>query len=172
VIVTLRPLGERDIAAVQEVLASDPGYTERVFGRSPADGDAQALMTECPPGLPADRKVVLGVCDGTGFLVGVADLLRGYPEVATAYVGLLQIRADRQRQGLGRAAHAAVAKYCWGWPEISTLQLSLVATNRAAADPFWRSLGYRPTGELFPFHGGPEASTAQRYELRLPRTAL
>jgi GNAT superfamily N-acetyltransferase len=120
-----------------------------------------------PPDLPEDHKVVYGVRDGADALVGLVDVLRGHPDPETAYVGLLQVRGDRQGEGLGRAAHAALLDVLRDWPEIRTIRLAVVATNREVADPFWRSLGYQPVGDPVPYRYADLETTAQRYERAL-----
>lgn len=163
--VTLRPIGPDEVDAVQAVIESDPAYVERVTGLPPGPADAQSLLLMRPPDLPEDRKTVYGVRDGDGALVGLIDVLRGYPDEATAFVGLLQVRRDRQRRGLGRQAHAALLDVVAGWPEVTTLRLAIVATNREVAEPFWLSLGYRPVGAPVPYRYANLETTAQRYEL-------
>ncbi|MCL2543448.1 MAG: GNAT family N-acetyltransferase [Nocardioidaceae bacterium] len=163
---TLRPIEADEVDEVDEVQAlieADPGYVERITGLPPGPADAQSLLMVVPPDLPPDRKTVYGVRDGSGPLVGLVDVLRGYPDEATAYLGLLQVHADHQRRGLGTRAHAALLEVVRGWPEITSLMLSIVATNRVVAEPFWVGLGYRPVGEPMPYAYANLASTVQRY---------
>jgi hypothetical protein len=56
---TLRPLDHDDSAAVQQVSAlieADPGYVERLNGRTPRPGDAEALLRDAPRDLPPDAR--------------------------------------------------------------------------------------------------------------------
>ncbi|GAA4735382.1 hypothetical protein GCM10023216_30360 [Isoptericola chiayiensis] len=66
------------------------------------------------------------------------------------------------RRVLGRAPrrHDAVERVA-RWPEISRLRLAVVDTNRDVAAPFWRALGYEPTGDVTPFESGSVRSTAR-----------
>jgi hypothetical protein len=75
----------------------DHGSAERVTGLPPGPTDAQSLLLMRPPDLPEG------------------------PDRATALLGLLQVRGDRQGEGLGRAAHAALLDAVAGWPEIRTI---------------------------------------------------
>lgn len=163
-IVTLSPVTPDEVDAVQAVIESDPAYVERVTGLPPGPADAESLLMMRPPDLPEESKVVLTVRHGAD-IVGIVDVLRGYPEADTAYIGLLEIRGDLQRRGLGRAAHDALRELVQGWPEIRRLRLAVVATNDAAAGPFWRALGYRPVGDPAPYRYDKLETTAQRYEL-------
>ena len=89
-----------DVDAVQELIESDPGYTERITGYPPGAADAQSLLMMRPEGLAEEAKVVLGVWDGEQ-LVAVVDLLRGYPNAHTGFIGLLEVHGGHQGKGSG-----------------------------------------------------------------------
>lgn len=142
-----------------------------------------------PPGVAAEAKVVLGVFEGDGStaslgeggaaaggdgvavdggeLVAVVDLLRGYPDAAVAFVGLLQVRGGWQGRGIGRAAYRLVERYVTGsWPEVRRLRLAVVDTNAELAAPFWGRLGFEATGEAKAYENGVVRS-ARIYEKAL-----
>lgn len=154
----LRPIEPEDVDSVQAVIESDAGYVERVTGLPPGPADAQSLLLMRPPDLAEDRKVVYGAW-AAGELVGLLDVLRGWPAPDVAHIGLLQVRGDRQGEGVGRRAHALLLSRLW--PEITTLRIAIVATNAAVAEPFWRSLGYVPSGPPQPYRYNNLASTTQ-----------
>ncbi|NNU28806.1 GNAT family N-acetyltransferase [Isoptericola sediminis] len=162
-------LSAADVDAVQRLLADDGGYARRVSGRPPSRQDAVDALTSHPPGTTPDAKHVLGILDDAGVLVGLADVIRGWPTADQAHLGLLAIAASRHRQGLGRALHAAVEERAETWPEIVRLRLGVVDTNRAAAEPFWRALGYAPTGESAPFVSGSVRTRARIWVRPVPR---
>lgn len=145
-----RPLGLTDRPALVQLLADDAGYSDRVHNRPATPADAEDVLTARPPTLADDRKHVLGLFDG-GRLVGVADVLRGYPAAEYAYIGLLQVAARRHGEGLGRVLHTHVLEMVQDWPEVLTVRLAVAEPNAAQADPFWRRLGYEPTGEVRPW---------------------
>ncbi|WP_407317148.1 GNAT family N-acetyltransferase [Isoptericola halotolerans] len=149
-----------DADIVQRLFADDGGYCRRVAGRQPEASDALVVLTERPPGVPATAKHVLGLSDGAD-LVALADVIRGWPTVEHAHVGLLQTAATRHRRGVGRALHRAVEERVATWPEVTTLRLAVVDRNREVAEPFWRAMGYGPTGETRPFASGTVRSVAR-----------
>lgn len=146
---TVRHLGVADRAAVAELFAATPDYAARLSGRGPTEADVRELFESRPPGVDADAKVVLGWFEG-GELVGVADLVRGFPRTGVAYVGLLLVRGDRQGRGTGRALHEDLVRLARRWGA-TTMRLGVVAANAAGAEPFWHACGYRPTGEVRPY---------------------
>jgi GNAT superfamily N-acetyltransferase len=154
----LRRLTTGDLAELQALLEADPDYVRRVTGADPGPGEAADLLTGRPPGLPAERKVLLGAYDDHG-LAAIVDVLRGWPDAATAPIGLLQVYADRKRQGVGRRTHDLLLELVEGWPEITVLRAAIVAINAAGAAPFWADLGYRPAEPPKPYQAGPVATT-------------
>jgi RimJ/RimL family protein N-acetyltransferase len=160
--VSLSPVLPSDVADVQAVIESDPAYAERVTGLPPGPADAQSLLMMRPPDVPEEHKVVLGIRRETE-LVGLVDLVRGYPEAEVAYVGLLLVRGDLQGQGIGRSAHEALLAWVRDWPEVRRVRLAVVATNRAV-EAWWESLGYRPVGPPVPYSYNTLVTTARRFE--------
>lgn len=49
-------------------------------------------------------------------------------------------------------------------PGVGRLRLGIVATNAAVAEPFWRALGYTPTGETKPYRYDHLESTVALWE--------
>lgn len=135
---------------------------ERITGLPPGPADAQSLLMMRPPDLPEQHKTVFGIRRDHE-LVGLLDVLRGYPDPDVVYIGLLQIRRDLQRQGLTRDAHQALLTLIHEWPEVRRLRLAIVATN-SQVEPFWRGLGYAPVGLPVPYTYNHLVTTAQRFE--------
>ncbi|MEV6287130.1 GNAT family N-acetyltransferase [Kribbella sp. NPDC051770] len=163
----IRALGAADVDALQALIESDAGYTERITGYPPGAADAQSLLMMRPEGLAEDAKVVLGAFDGDE-LVAVVDLLRGYPEPSYAFIGLLEVRGDRQGRGVGGATYGLGEQYvAEEWPEVRRLRLAVVDTNAEVAAPFWISQGFESTGEVRPYRYDKLTSSARLYEKAL-----
>jgi ribosomal protein S18 acetylase RimI-like enzyme len=164
----LRPVERGDVDALQELIESDPAYTERITGYPPGSSDAQSLMLMRPEDLPEESKVVLGAF-AADRLVAVVDLLRGFPNDHTAFIGLLEVHAKHQGLGYGKTTYNLVERYVGTtWPEIGTLRLAVVDTNAQVATGFWQRLGFEPTGEVRPYRYDKLESTARLYEKPLP----
>jgi ribosomal protein S18 acetylase RimI-like enzyme len=165
--VELRAIQPDDVDAVQELIESDPGYTERITGYPPGSSDAQSLLMMRPGSIPEDAKVVLGAWEDDE-LVAVVDLLRGYPNESTAFIGLLEVHGKHQRCGRGAAAYGLVEQYVAGtWPEVEKLRLAVVDTNADTAVKFWVAMGFRQTGEAKPYRYDKLESVARLYEKQL-----
>lgn len=159
----LRPIEADQVESLQELIESDPGYTERITGYPPGPADAQSLLTMCPPDLAETAKLVLGAWQGDE-LVAVVDLLRGYPEDGTAFIGLLEVHGKHQCRGLGATTYGLVEQLVAShWPEIHKFRLAVVDTNADAAK-FCITMGFEPTGEAKPYRYDKLESTARLYE--------
>ena len=91
--------GPEEMAALQQVLEGAPTYAERVTGHPPGPADAQSLMTILPPDIDYADKFVWGVMlDGE--MVGCADVIRGWPSVDTAHIGLLVLERRTSAEDL------------------------------------------------------------------------
>ena len=146
----VRALAPDDVDALQDLLESVPSYAERITGYPPGASDGLSALITVPEGFDPSCKHGLGLWDDDR-LLAFADVLVGYPDPAAAFVGLLVVRGGEHRRGLGRRMHDAVVDLARSSPAVTRLRLGIVATNAAGAEPFWRTLGYGPTGEVKPY---------------------
>ena len=145
-----RLLNEHDVEALQELLESQPEYAEQLTGYPPGPSDALSALLSVPPDLDPARKRALGLWKGRA-LVAFADVLVGYPDPSTAYVGLLIVHRRHTRQGLGRRLHHALDSLLAEEPGLERLRVGLISTTAAASEPFWGAMGYQPTQEQKPY---------------------
>lgn len=143
------------MAALQRVLEDAPRYVERVTGAPPGSADAQSTYTVLPEGKGYDDKFVYGIYEGDE-MIGCADVIRGWQRPDTAHIGLLLIAEPYQRRGHGRAAYQAIEREIAGWGA-KRVRIGVVGTNEDVL-PFWRKLGFTPTGEVKPYRYGPVES--------------
>lgn len=141
---------------LQKVLELAPDFSERTTGARPVASAAQSMITALPPDKGYKDKFVFNIyCDKNP--IGCVDLVRGYPDKETAWIGLLLIDERFHRQGLGREAYEKTEQQLRDWPEIRHIGISVVATNDIAV-PFWLKMGFSPTGERKPYkHGSIES---------------
>lgn len=112
-------------------------------GRPGSRLTAEELLRIAPPGIDAADKHVLGI-ESSGCLVGVLDLIDGYPEKRAWYVGLFLIDPGSRSLGLGRRVWATVEHWIQGRGG-STIRLAVVTQNpRGRA--FWESVGFHVEG--------------------------
>ena len=96
-----------EMLALQRVIGAAPGFALAVTGLPPGPADARSTFTVLPEGRSEDDGFVYGVyLDGQ--MIGCADVVRGYPDPSTAFIGLLLISEDSKRRGCGTAAYEAL----------------------------------------------------------------
>lgn len=155
---TLRPVAEDDVEALQLLLESDPGYTERVTGYPPGPSDALSLLVGRPEDVADDDKLVFGGWSGRS-MISVVEVLRHWPAEGTAHIGLLLVDGRHQGQGLGRRTLDALYATARAWEGLNRWRISVVRTNDHVLS-FWSRMGYVETGELKPYRYGSLESEA------------
>ena len=137
-----RPLGSShpaDVASLQALLESAPGYYLVTQDQLPPPTAATDLLSSVPHGKsPADACVIGFFLAGD--LVGCAGLVRGYPTEEAAFLGLLLFAESHQGQGYGVAALTQIEAIACSWG-CEELRLAVIETN-VRAQSFWRREGF------------------------------
>ncbi|SBN61592.1 Acetyltransferase (GNAT) domain-containing protein [Curtobacterium sp. 9128] len=161
----IRALDSSDVDALQALLEATPDYSEQVTGYPPGPSDALSALIAVPPGYdPAGKRGVGLWADGE--LTAFGDVLIGYPDPRTAYLGLLIVRGDRRRRGHGRTLHDALLADV-RTAGASVVRAGIVDSVEREAAPFLRSLGYEPTGEQKPYRYDHLVSVTRFWELEV-----
>jgi RimJ/RimL family protein N-acetyltransferase len=140
------------VRRLQTVLEAAPGYHINTGGSPAGSSEAESTLSALPPDFPREKKFTFSI-EREGVSIGCVDLLRGYPGVHQAMLGLLILREDAQGQGAGRMAFQAVEAYVRTWPEITSLRIGVVEAN-AGVLTFWRKMGFMDTGLRRPYENG------------------
>lgn len=134
-------LEEKDIEAVLSLCQGNPLYYEHC----PPAVTAEAVredMVICPPGKGREDKYYVGFWDKQE-LVAVLDLIDGYPDRETAYIGFFMMNASRQGTGAGSRLVEEICDYLK--TKFSAVRLCYVSTNKQSKQ-FWLKNGFTPTG--------------------------
>jgi RimJ/RimL family protein N-acetyltransferase len=151
---TLERLGDDpvSVAALQAVLEGAPAFHHLGAGRPARPDEATRLLADLPLGRTLADKEVLGIRQD-GELVGCVDLMDGYPDAGTVFVGLFLLVERVHRRGVGRAAWAAVEARLRARRGLARLRLAVLEEN-APALAFWPAMGFGATGEVRPWREG------------------
>lgn len=104
---TVRRLMETDVDAMLALCSGNPQfyrYHPPMATKASILDDLQAV----PPGKTLSDKYFIGFYDGET-LAAMMDLITGYPNPATAYIGLFMVDAAQQGRGTGSALIADIA---------------------------------------------------------------
>jgi GNAT superfamily N-acetyltransferase len=161
---SLVAITSNDLGEVNAVFDDLTAYSMQVDGVPKREDAAFAFVTARPSGCELRNKhAFLAKCSGA--VIGLLDLIDGYPAPGTAFIGLLAIRQSAQGAGFGRALYQAAEHFAREDLRARTLRLAVVETNPVLG--FWARMGFEPTGETRPFHGERLTSQAVLMEKQL-----
>lgn len=106
----------------------------------------EADMAALPPGKSKDDKFYLGYYDKDK-LIAVMDLILGFPDEDTAYIGFFMMSVDVQGKGVGSAIISELSRFTCR-QGFSNIQLGWVKGN-PQAEHFWHKNGFFETGKLY-----------------------
>ena len=142
---SVRRLDKSDVADIYALCSKNTLYYRHcppfVTERGIYD-DMEAL----PPGKEVCDKLYLGFYDGAD-LVAVLDLILGFPNDKTAYIGFFMTETSVQNAGVGSGI---IDELCV-WLKragFSSVRLGWVSGN-AQAERFWLKNGFIETGEIY-----------------------
>lgn len=96
---TIRRLTDADVPMLYAWMLRNDQYFQYCGGGTTPERVRQDL-TLCPPGTTPEQKYYVGFFDADT-LVAVMDLIDGYPDADTAFIGFFMMNKDLQGQGTG-----------------------------------------------------------------------
>lgn len=137
-----RELGEGDLPQLQALFDANPGYFLTVNGKAPGPEAARVEFDDRPPPhLPYTRRWFLGLYEGAGAMVGVADVVADLSAPGVWHIALFLVATPWHGTGAAQELYAALEGWAAGcgarW-----LRLGVVRGN-ARAERFWEGRGYR-----------------------------
>ena len=133
---------EADAEKVFSLYQTNPQYFEAMGDIATLDG-AKADLIALPPKKTSDDKYFCGYYDGDE-LVALMDLILGFPNEQTAFIGLFMVHAAQQGRGVGSNIIADALAYL-RFLGFTACRLGYVKTN-AQSKAFWLKNGFLPTG--------------------------
>ena len=146
----VRRITAADIADVYRLARSNRAFYEQLGVKLTVEGLTD-VITRAPEGAGANSKLFFGfydpVDDGYQELVAVMDLIMGYPEASSAFIGWFMVDAARQGQGIGSDIFADV-RASMAAQGFTALELACPAHDEGAR-AFWETQGFTATGEAY-----------------------
>jgi len=145
----VRRLSAEDIGAIfQLCLGNDLFYA--YCAARPTREQIESDLTLLPPDKGPEDKYYVGFFEG-GRLIAVLDLIDGYPDAHTAFIGFFMVEKALQGKGLGSAVIGEVCAYL-RQAGFRRIQLGIDRDN-PQSNRFWRKNGFAPVKEI-PQDGG------------------
>ncbi|MCM1557955.1 MAG: GNAT family N-acetyltransferase [Butyrivibrio sp.] len=107
-------------------------------------------MTALPPGKTAEDKYYVGYFNRHG-LAAVMDLIMGFPNNDTAFIGFFMTDVSIQNKGTGSKIISELCT-CLSESGISSIRLGWVKGN-PQAEHFWHKNGFAETGATYETDG-------------------
>ena len=134
-------LHEADADAILDIYRKNPLYF-RHCEAEPTREQVLRDLNEAPPGIETRQKRFVGFFEGDS-LVALLDLVEGYPEPATCYIGLFMVGADFQGKGVGRRI---IGDACDWLRRCGFTHARLaIARDNPQANHFWTICGFAVT---------------------------
>ncbi len=126
----------QDAATVQQVFDAAPDFSMQTEDHLPEPDAGQQALDALPPDFDYAHKFVFAL-EIDGQVLGVADLLRGYPEAHCAFLGLLLLAQPYQGIGLSKLALTQLYDQARAWG-CQDMQLGVVSSYERAMR-FWQA---------------------------------
>ncbi len=156
---TVRALTAEDADGVLALCGGNPLY----FAHCPPPATRESIlrdMTALPPGVSPSDKHYVGFFDGPA-LVAVMDLITGFPQPSTAFIGFFMVDGGIQKKGVGTAIIGEVCDFLRA-RGFRSVRLAWIKGN-PQAEHFWLKNRFTVIRETASPEGRP---------LRLARRAL
>lgn len=145
---SVRTLLQADTEAIQRLFDNCLDFNLLVDGL-PVDPDAAGkIFQDLPPGKSLDDKFLWGIFDAENVLAGLLDVVSGYPEEKTWWIGLLLLAPEFRSQHLGAQTVRSFVEYARdnGGSEV---MMGVVEENDQAFR-FWNKMGFELVSQTEP----------------------
>ena len=138
----VKPISEEDFPAVLKLYESNPQYFLHMKETATLDSVREDFSCR-PEGKEPEDKYFVGYWDGKA-LTAVMELIDGYPDAETAFIGLFMMNAERQRRGTGSLIVNEAIDF-FASSGFKRVKLGYVVGNEQS-EHFWLKNGFLPTG--------------------------
>jgi ribosomal protein S18 acetylase RimI-like enzyme len=138
---SVRQLSLDDSEAIQELYERCLDYMLLVDGHPAGSNAGEEEFQDVPPGKSPDDKLLFGIFNQQNDLVGLLDVLRGYPDETTWWIGLLLLAPEVRSQGIGQKIVEGFVEYAQA-NGVQAIMLGVVEENKSAYK-FWSRMGFK-----------------------------
>ena len=140
----VRPMKDTDADALLEFCIQNDQYY-RYCGKQPSRELILQDLHITPPNISVDAKYYVGFYDGD-FLVAIMDLIDGYPDSDTAFIGFFMM--NRQLQGRQTGTHI-IQELCLYLKETGMKRVQLgIDKENPQSNHFWAKNGFSVIREV------------------------
>ena len=139
----VRRMGDMDAESILDIYSGNPQYY-RYCEAEPTTEEVLNDLHITPPDIPMSDKYYVGFYEDTT-LVAVMDLIDGYPDADTAYIGFFMMNPTYQGNHIGTAIISEVIEYLRSIGE-KAVRLAIDKGNPQSTH-FWKKNGFEIISE-------------------------
>jgi len=136
----VKRIAESDYVEVHKLQLRNPEYFSYMQDHAVTLDECIEGIRLLPPGTDRNQKYYLGFYNESR-LEAILDLVVGYPDSHTAWIGLLMIRGNLRGRGIGSRVFGALADSLKSL-SFRLMQLAVIESNDRAFE-FWTSMGFK-----------------------------
>jgi len=141
----ITPINDSNINEVFELCKHNNKYYKHLQETATLDG-VKNIVSELPPNTTLDKKYFVGFYKDNK-LVAILDLIDGYPNKKTAFIGLFMVDINLQGLGVGKNIISELIKFLKS-KKFIYCDLGVIETNTEAIS-FWEKLSFKKTGKIY-----------------------
>lgn len=138
----IKQFTEVDVSSIYELCVGNPIYYEYIKS-VPTYENIKDSLTELPPNISLDKKYFVGYYKEEQ-LIALLDIITGYPNEQTVFIGWFMVRKELQGTGIGSNIIAEALLY-FREEKFQAVQLGYVKGNKQS-EGFWRKNKFYPVG--------------------------
>ena len=140
----VRKLNETDVELIYTFCKSNTQYYE-YCGKECSMGLIEDDLTIAPPGIPIEQKYYIGFFEGDR-LIAIMDLVVGFPDEDTAYIGFFMMNSKLQGAGIGSEIISETLDYLKEYG-FQRCRLGIDKGN-PQSNHFWKKNGFQVIREV------------------------
>jgi len=140
----VRKLNETDLESIYTFCKSNTRYYA-YCGKDLSMELIENDLTIAPPGIPMEQKYYIGFFEGDR-LIAIMDLVVGFPDEDTAYIGFFMMNSKLQGVGIGSEIISETLEYLKGYG-FQRCRLGIDKGNPQAGH-FWKKNGFEVIREV------------------------
>lgn len=138
-------INDKNIDDVYKLCSYNDFYYECLQEQVSMSG-VENIINELPPDCESKNKLFLGIYKGAQ-LVAILDLIAGYPNKETAFIGLFMVDRSLQSSGIGSGIINKLIEFLKS-NGYKCCRLGVIEKNVPAIN-FWNKMGFEFTGEKY-----------------------
>ena len=154
-----------DQQLILSIFQKAPSYFLQVEGCLPTLATVNDAVLCAPAQTAPDYLKEFLIIRDSGTPIGTVELHMHHPDPGIAYIGLLLVREDFHRRGVGRSCYHAVEEYLKLNYGAKYVRLGVSDDNDVSG--FWSKLGFRSNGRHYSYAGERKANNVVEYEKKV-----